>query len=276
MTIYKDKKVYVVGGSSGIGLEVAKQFAENGANVIIFARNLHRLELAQSEISGCRATDHQRVKAKGLDVTDPTQVTRVMNLAISEFGVPDFLINVAGGVEPRYFQDITYEQFDRIMKVNLYGTWNTISVLFPFMKETGGYIVNTSSIAGIIGVFGYSDYSASKFALIGLSESLRSEFKPYSINVSVLCPPDTDTPMLEAENKIKPKETKALSAGAKVLSADQVARALLKGINRKKFIIIPGSGGNIIHFFKRLFPSILAGFMDNTVKKVQASQGDNI
>ena len=269
MSLFSNKNVYLFGGSSGIGLAAAKEFAKNGGHIAIFARNADRLEKALTEISSQKISEDQIFFSRQLDVTDCDQVTQVLNEAVSQFGVPDILINLAGRAEPRYFEDITYDQLDRIMKVNVYGSWNTIATLYPFMKKNGGTIVNTSSVAGFVGVFGYSDYSASKFALIGLSEALCMEFKPHGIHVAVLCPPDTDTPLLHEENKIKPKETKALSAGAKMLSAEEVATALLKGIKRKKFLIIPGTEGKIIHFLKRFFPSLVARFMDNTVRKVQ-------
>jgi 3-dehydrosphinganine reductase len=269
--MFEEKTVFIPGGSSGIGLSTAKQLAKKGAHVYIFARNPSRLETALEEISACRKRNGQRFGATPMDVSDPGRVTEVMTATAEESGTPDILINMAGLSEPRAFEEISHDQFDRVMKANLYGTWNTISALLPRMKENGGYIVNTSSVAGFLGVFGYSDYCASKFAVVGLSEALRMELKPHGIHVSVLCPPDTDTPMLTEENKIKPEETKALSGGAKILSADRVANDLLNGIIKKKFMIVPGFEGKLINLLRRWCPSVLMHFMDNTVKKVQAA-----
>ena len=105
------------------------------------------------------------------------------------------------------------------MKINLYGARNAIAALLPHMRNQGGHIVNVSSIAGLIGVFGYTDYCASKFGLIGFSEALRSELDSQGIMVSVLCPPDTDTPGLAEENLTKPPETLAVSESACVMPA---------------------------------------------------------
>ncbi len=268
---YNNRNIFISGGSSGIGLAVARKLARQGANVIIFARNPERLRKAVDDISACRASGSQRFDGKTVDVSDCDRVKTVMENAVEEFGSPDILINSAGQSEPRYFDQIGFAQFDRIMRVNLYGVWNTISALLPHMKQKGGGIVNVSSIAGLIGVFGYTDYCASKFAVIGLSEALRCELAPLGIRVSVLCPPDTDTPMLADENKIKPIETKALSGGAKVLSADRVAEELIKGLEKGKFLIIPGAEGKIIDLLRRFFPSLIASFLDKTVKKVQKS-----
>jgi short-subunit dehydrogenase len=271
---FLDKNIYISGGSSGIGLAVARKLARQGANVIIFARNPERLQKAVDDISACRASDSQRFDGKAVDVSDYERVKTVMESAVEAFGSPDILINSAGQSEPRYFDQVDFAQFDRIIRVNLYGVWNTISVLLPHMKQKGGAIVNVSSIAGLIGVFGYTDYSASKFAVIGLSEALRSEFAPFGIQVSVLCPPDTDTPMLADENKIKPIENNALSGGAKVLSADQVAEDLIKGMQKGKFLIIPGTDGKIIDIVRRFFPRLITSWMDRTVRKVQKSIGN--
>jgi short-subunit dehydrogenase len=142
------------------------------------------------------------------------------------------------------------------------------------MKEHGGYIVNVSSIAGFIGLFGYTDYSASKFAIIGFSEALRSELKRYGITVSVLCPPDTDTPGFHEENKTKPEETKAISGSAKLMQPDEVARALLSGMRKEARHIIPSFDGKLIFLLKRLLPGLVEFVMDSTIKKVQAKRGE--
>ena len=132
----------------------------------------------------------------------------------------------------------------------------------------GGYIVNTSSMAGLIGVFGYTDYCASKFALVGFSEALRSELKPHGITVSVLCPPDTDTPGFATENQTKPEETRAISATAKVVSPDAVADELLRGMARERFLIIPGFDSRLGVLAKRFVPGVVQRVMDRTVAKV--------
>lgn len=137
------------------------------------------------------------------------------------------------------------------------------------MKKKGGIIVNVSSIAGFIGVFGFTAYSASKFGVIGFSEALRSEFKQFNINVSVLCPPDTDTPMLHKENIGKPVETAAISESAKIMSADAVADAIIKGMQTNKFMIIPGFDGKFTFVAKRFLPGIIEWMIDRTVRKSQ-------
>lgn len=263
------KIVYITGGSSGIGLAAAKLVAHRGANVAIFARRQHMLEKALQEISAFGVNDGQKFYYAALDVSSHKDVPNVLQRAVDEFGVPDVLINCAGRARPCRYEDITYEQFDETIKVDLYGIWNVCSFLVPFMKKRGGYILNVSSIAGFVGVFGYTDYAAAKFGVIGFSEALRSELKPCGIQVSVLCPPDTDTPGFVEENKTKPPETRAVSATAKIMKPEEVAAAMLRGMEKGKFIIIPNADGNFTWKMKRFFPWLVEMVMDSQIRSVQ-------
>ncbi|MBN1571887.1 MAG: SDR family oxidoreductase [Deltaproteobacteria bacterium] len=270
MKDFNGKTAYVVGGSSGIGLSTAKLLASLGAHVIIFARGKKRLDDAVAEIKGSTLSKTQKVASFSMDVSDNKAVNTIMNGCVEEFGPPDLLINSAGRARPHYFGDITFDMFDETMKMNAYGVWNTISALVPHMKvRGGGYIANVSSMAGFLGVFGYTDYAASKFAVTGLSEALRSEMKPFGITVSILCPPDTQTPGFNVENLTKPVETKVLSENAKVMTSDAVAKGFIKGIRKGRFMIIPGFDGNLTYLAKRLVPGVVEMVMNSTIKKVQ-------
>jgi short-subunit dehydrogenase len=271
MKDFKDKLVYITGGSSGIGLATAKLMVTNGAHVIIFSRRQQVLDDALKQIQSCGVSSGQKFAGRSMDVSKRDSVETVFSSALAEFGAPDVLINCAGRAYPRYFEDITYQQFDDTMKTNLYGIWNTCSVLVPHMKAKGGVIVNVSSMVGFLGVFGYCDYAASKFAIVGFSESLKSELKKYNISVSVLCPPDTDTPGFATENLTKPAETRVISVNAKVMSSDAVAKELIAGISKNTFMIIPGFDGKLTYFLKRHMPFIIDMVMDSAIKKAQKS-----
>jgi len=269
---FNGRSVYVVGGSTGIGLAIAKRVAGLGADVAVFARRQQPLERAARDIEAARARPQQRVIWRMLDVADHAAVAAVMSAMVAEFGAPDVLINCAGRAIPRRFEDISYEQFADTLRINLYGCWNTVQALLPHIKAPGGYIVNTASVAGLIGVFGYTDYCASKFALVGFSEALRSELKPRGITVSVLCPPDTDTPGLATENLTKPEETRAIAASARVMTADAVAAALIRGMAKRSLLIIPGSDGTLAVLAKRFLPGLVERMMDRSIRKVAAAR----
>lgn len=269
MSFYQNKTVFITGGSTGIGLAIAKVLAKEGSHVIIFARTVLKLENAVAEIKTLSKNNTQKINAYPVDISEINSVQSVFENAIFENGIPDILINCVGIAQPDYFENITPEIFDKTIKTNLYATWNSCFAMVPYMKQKGGHIVNTSSIAGFLGVFGYTDYCMSKFGIIGFSDALRQELKPYNIHVSVLCPPDTDTPGFEAENINKPIETKAIAGNAKLLQPEFVANAVLKGIQNKQKMIIPGFDGKMTLFLKRFFPSLVEWFMSSSISKAQ-------
>ena len=267
---WNGRSAFIVGGSSGIGLSTAGLLAAAGAHVAVFARTPEKLEAALAEMEARRVSPDQRFASRRLDVTEHEAVEEVMAEAVAALGAPDLLVNAAGRALPHHFADVTYEQFDETMKTNLYGVWNVVSAVAPHMKGRGGAIVNVSSVAGFVGVFGLTDYCASKFAVVGLSEALRQELRRYGIAVSVLCPPDTDTPGFATENLTKPAETKAVSGAAKVMQPDDVARALLDGLRRGTFMIVPGAGGKLTYFLKRHAPGVVDAVVRRSIRKARA------
>jgi short-subunit dehydrogenase len=248
---------YVVGASLGIGLAVAERLAARGDDVAIFARREGPLAEAARAVEARRLRPSQRVLARTLDASDEAQVRAVMAACVAELGPPDLLVNCAGRAIPGHFERISAAQLDETLRLNLHTCWNTTAALVPAMKARGGHVANVSSLAGLIGVFGYTDYCAAKFAVVGFSEALRQELAPHRIGVSVLCPPDVDTPGLALEDATKPDETRAVSAGARLLTADVVADALLAGVGRRRFVIVPGADGRLAWLAKRLAPGLV-------------------
>ena len=267
MKDFTDRTIYLVGGSSGIGLAAAKELAGRGAHVVVFGRDRKRLEHALEEISSRRISPDQRFSSFSMDVCVWREVLQTMEKAVTEAGAPDVLINCAGRAYPGRFEDIGMDQAEETLKVNLLGCIHTCRALIPFMKRNGGVIVNTSSVAGFVGVYGYTDYCASKYGLIGFSEALRSELKPWGIHVQVLCPPDTDTPGYAVENLTKPEETRRISSAARVLTPEQVASALIRGMGKGRFLIIPGFESKLAHIAKRLFPSLVEWVNDRQIRR---------
>ena len=264
---FSGKNVIITGGSSGIGKSAARIFATKGANITIVARREDVLKKAVKEISSSAIDADQKISQARVDVSNHTEVENWAGIYEKSYGAPDVIINSAGITHPGYFEQIPYETFDELMKIDFYGVLNMCRSFIPMMKAKGGHIVNVSSMAGFLGVFGYTGYSAAKFAVLGFSQALRSEMKRYNIMISVLCPPDTDTPMLEWENKIKPKETQAVAGTAGIMSPDDVAKAMIDGMMKKKFIIVPGFNGKFVLCASRLAPSLVEWIMDRQIKK---------
>ncbi|ADN02977.1 SDR family oxidoreductase [Spirochaeta thermophila] len=268
MRSFENRWVYITGGSSGIGKACACLFAGEGAHIVLIARNQERLARAQEEVAAACRTSNQEVLTLPLDVSQGARIRETLGEWMREHPGPDVLITSAGVAYPNYFERIPDEWFERTIDTNLKGTWYTVHSLYPAMKQRGsGYIVMVSSMAGYIGVFGYTAYSASKFGIIGFASCLRSEAELHGITVSVLCPPDTDTPQLHEEEKTKPPETKAVSGTVKPVPPEFVARELLKGMRKRRFLITPGLEGTLIEKINRHFPNLVYTINQAQVKR---------
>ncbi|MBN2189087.1 MAG: SDR family oxidoreductase [Chitinispirillaceae bacterium] len=271
MDWYRDKKIVITGGSSGIGKAAALLLARHGAEVCIIGRTREKLDSALRDISS-RASG-RKLNAVQADVTDRNQLAAAAPSIVETLGGIDILINCAGITHPSYFDKIPDAVWDNMIRVDYMGTVNAVRAFLPwFMKQRRGHIANVSSVAGYMGVFGYAAYAAAKFAVVGFSECLRQDLLPYNINVSVIYPPDTDTPQWHEENKIKPPETKALSGTIKVLSPEKVASALLKGIAQRRFSIVPGLMNRVTYFMNRHFPGIVWNIVSGDLRRYWRKQ----
>jgi 3-dehydrosphinganine reductase len=238
--IFLPAHIILSGGSSGIGLALAKKLARSGYNISILARDGEKLKAARADIQAV-AERPVGVHTEMVDVTDEGAVATAVDCAIAEFGPPALVVTSAGIVVPGTFLDLPSAAYSRTMDVNYMGTVNVIRAALPSMRRCGsGRFVILSSGAGLIGLYGYTSYSPSKFALRGLAEALRAELKPEGIDVSIVYPPDTDTPQLREELKTRPKITSTIAGSTRVYSADEVADAIIRGVQRARFTIAPG------------------------------------
>ncbi len=269
---WQNKVVLVTGGSSGIGLAAAKLMAAAGAHVWLSARHQESLDKALAEVQAV-CTPSQKCGVVAADVSDSKQAARVVETVTRSAGAPDVLFNSAGITQPGYVQDLPLRIFEQLMQVNYFGTvYATASVLPAMIQRGSGQIINISSMAGYLGVFGYTAYGASKYAVVGYSEALRAEMKPHGIRVSVAFPPDTDTPQLAYEAPYKPAETKAISGSAKALPADKVAAAILKQAEKGHFLIFPGTDSWLFYEVTSKLPkSLVFMILDSMAKSAKKS-----
>lgn len=267
MKDFSNKLVYITGGSSGIGLETARLLSSRGAHIAIFARNKDRLDQARQDIERHRRSPDQKIHTMQVDVADNNDVQEKMKEAVIQFGVPDIIITSAGVGHADYFENISHEAFDRLMKINVYGTRSVIATLLPSMKNRGGQITIISSAAGLIGMYGYTSYSTSKYALVGLAECLRSELKCYNIAVTLVCPPEVDTPFLANETGIPP-EARALKNFAGALKPGPVARTIVNSMARKKFLVVPGLLAKLLFLNHRLTNGLSTRFSSDIIVRL--------
>jgi 3-dehydrosphinganine reductase len=246
----------ITGGSSGIGLALARRLAGRGLHVTLIARDPGRLEQARGAVLDSRRDERQAVHALSADVTDEPALSAAIGQAVALAGAPRFLILSAGIAVPGYFGELPGPIFRETMEINYFGTLNAVRAAVPAMRG-GGRIIMISSGAGLIGLFGYSAYSPSKFALRGLAEALDAELRRDGIRVSIAFPPDTDTPQLARENLTKPRETYIMNGSAATWSPDDVADVILRGADRGRFAITPGWEMALLNRFGGVLAPIL-------------------
>lgn len=256
MNMFAGNTIIITGGSSGVGRVLANKLVRRGANIALIARDFAKLENTAEEIRANMAS-HQRVMTFSCDVTDAGAVETVFDTIKREFGSPHILINSAGILREGYFEHQGPETFREVMDINFFGALHCIRTVLPYFKDNGGgRIINIASVAGLMGVFGYTAYCASKHALIGLTTALRAEMKPKNIDCHLVCPPEFDSPMVEAISAARTPENKLLTHTIPVTTADAVADEVLRGIEKNRFLIIPGRTARLLTTLDRYFPAL--------------------
>lgn len=189
---FRDRTVVVTGASSGIGRETALAFAEAGANVVLLARRAKVLAGVAAEARRRGAT----TLVAAADVTDAAAVTGAFRKAVKRFGGVDVVVNNAGVLIPSKVEDLRAPDLQKMLDVNLIGALHVMQAAVTVMRTQGhGHVVNVASLAGRRGFSPLGGYCASKFALIGLTEALRTELVGEDIHVSLVLPGVVDTPM---------------------------------------------------------------------------------
>ena len=181
----KDKTVLLTGGSRGLGLVMAREFAREGSRLVLCARDEQELQQAKADVEEFGVD----VMTVACDVTNRDAVNKMIADVNDQFGTIDVLVNNAGVIQVGPLEVMTMEDFERAMQSHFWGPLNTIMAVLPSMRQKkSGRIVNISSIGGKVSVPHLVPYSASKFALVGLSKGLRAELLKDGISVTTVCP----------------------------------------------------------------------------------------
>ena len=187
----KNKVAIITGAAKGIGLSTAQRFAGEGAIVILADMNLEAAKGAAEHIPGAEAFV--------MNVTDRVSIQAVVDQVMQKHGRIDILINNAGITQDARLVKMTEAQFDAVIDVNLKGVFNCTQLIVPHMLEAkSGAIVNASSVVGIYGNFGQTNYSATKFGVIGFTKTWARELGPKGIRVNAICPGFVATEMVKA------------------------------------------------------------------------------
>jgi len=182
---FAGRVVMITGGSRGLGLLLARRFRAEGARVAILARNAAELQRAAMSLD----PQKRRVLPIVCDVTKSADVTTAVEVVLEHFGQIDVLVNNAGVIQVGPLEHMTHEDFRQAMDVHFWGALHGVQAVLPYMKRRrAGRIVNIASIGGLVAVPHLAPYAASKFALVGLSDALRSEVRKDGILVTTVCP----------------------------------------------------------------------------------------
>ncbi|WP_343618255.1 3-ketoacyl-ACP reductase [Flavobacterium sp.] len=228
MTDLKNKNALITGAGKGIGKAVAIALAKEGVNLILVSRTQKDIEQLADEVSNLGV----KALALSADVSDINSITTAVEKALAEFKHIDILINSAGIASFGKFLELEPEAWERIIQVNLMGTYYTTRAVIPNMIERqAGDIINISSTAGLNGNALTSAYSASKFAVLGLTDSLMQEMRKHNIRVTALTPSTVATDMAKDLN---------LTDGnpEKVMQSEDMADLIIAQLklNRRVFI----------------------------------------
>jgi short-subunit dehydrogenase len=261
----KDKIVVITGASSGIGKSLAFEFARRGANLVLGARQYVTL---------CQITEDLQkqhpIKAIAIkcDVSIEDDCAQLIKQAITTFGRIDVLINNAGISMRALFNDVDLDVLKTLMDVNFWGTVYCTKYALPELLKTKGSLVGVSSIAGYKGLPGRTGYSASKFAMNGFLDSLRVENLKTGVHVMTACPGFTASNIRNtALNKAGAQQGESSLDEQKMMSADEVARLIVDGIeNRTRTLVMTGQG-KLTVLLNKLLPGVLDGLVYNVFAK---------
>jgi len=252
--------IFISGGGSGIGLYFARKFATEGAKIAIFDLRISeavRGELTQLAGAGGMAF-HE------LDICDSPAVSGAAEQAAANIGGPQLAINCAGIQISKPFLELSSDEFNRVININLIGSRNFAAAVLPHMGR-GSRLAFVASLAGIVSNYTYAAYNASKFGVVGLAGAVRMDVIARGIEVSVICPGEIMTPMVEEELKTMDPITFELKQVAGTLDLDTACREIFAGLERGDFYIIPGFRARMVWRLTRWFPGLLRKKTDKII-----------
>ena len=248
------KVIVITGASSGIGEAMARIYARMGAKVVLGARSEEKL----AQLAQLISSEGGVVTYIATDVTKENECIRLIEKAVEQFGGVDVMICNAGISMRALFDDVEISVLHRVMDVNFWGAAYCAKYALPYLQASKGSLVGISSVAGLHGLPGRTGYSASKFAMTGLFETIRIENVKKGVHVMIACPGFTASNVrysaLTADGTAQgatPREESCM------MTAEEVARIVANGIIKRRRLCLMEAEGRATHFIKKFFPSLL-------------------
>jgi short-subunit dehydrogenase len=261
----KNKVIIITGASSGIGLACAREFASRGAKLSLAARNAAKLKEIEAELT---ASGHE-VLITPTDVSREKDCQNLIENTNTRFGKIDILVNNAGISMRALFKDVELEVLKQLMDVNFWGTVYCTKYALPYLLAAKGSVVGVSSIAGFIGLPGRTGYSASKFAMHGFLQTLRTENLKTGIHVLIAAPGFTASNVRKAAlNAQGGQQGETPRAEDKMMSSEEVAQHLARAIiKRKRTLILTFKEGKLTVFLSKWWPALIEKLSYNHMAK---------
>ena len=264
----KNQVVIITGASSGIGKALAFEFGRQGAIIVITSRNQSKLNEAASELQAANILQHAIV----CDSSSEEQTRKMIQEVVDRFGRIDLLINNAGISMRSMFETVDLQVLKQVMDINFWGTVYATHAALPYLKQRKGGIIGISSIAGYRGLPVRTGYSASKFAMNGFLEALRTELIGTGVHVLTACPGFTASNIrnasLTGDGSIAGE---TMREEEKMMSAEEVAFEIRKAYEAKKKTLVLTFQGKLTVFLNKWINSLMDKLVYNTLKKEKDS-----
>ena len=260
------RTVFITGSSSGIGRDMARRLAAEGASVALFNRS--GADEVLHELRAAARSPTQRFAAWRADVSDAQAIAAAVGEAVHALGAPDLAIHSAGVLHNGPLAQSSAADFDHVIDINLKGSRHFAAAVLPHLAARS-HLVFIASLAGLTGSFGYTAYCASKFGVRGLAEALRFELQLHNVDVSLCCPGEIQTPMVAEEKRHMHPVSAAMKAFAGSRTLDASVPVLLRGIARRQFEIVDGPRPALTAFLSRHTPRLARWVGDRIAARAQ-------